>query len=377
MRQTLGYKKWILGILALMILASCQTVDFPEPANQGADEPVFKFEGTVNGEATAFAAGNNDYFMETSTVRDNSGVHTFIGHLKPSACESDCPNSLKFIVRDVDVSTSPNPVNVNAALQNGTLSFTNPNPQDSIGIAVKTWPSDQDEFEYSVIFEDEILKRNDAMSYNLGPVQEGLHITLQGKHKEGLVTFQLTQPVSLSGSENRLRAELKFVENKLTITLKTGSDKAVILWNFNDAEGSTLVLEENPKQRISAEVEFTNGERAEFKISFSDEFEIGSIKTVPKVELDYEVEKIPNKNIRQFRTIEVVYFDEAGRAFSSLNAPQASGSIFRINGSDEFQVDANGRKTRKIDFELDMMAADVNGNSIDVSGKGVFALAYP
>ncbi len=94
------YLFYSVFFLLILSVSSCKKEDpQPEPAASAA-QPVFTFNGTIDGAPIAIAAGGNEYYMSTTCAPDASGVLDFVGELKPKTCTGTCGNSLKISIKD-------------------------------------------------------------------------------------------------------------------------------------------------------------------------------------------------------------------------------------------------------------------------------------
>ena len=72
---------WIFFLLGIMSIVnfSCRKKEYPAPST---GNPVFYFDGTINGNPMNIKAGINDYYMYSSFVQDVNRVYNFQGDLK-------------------------------------------------------------------------------------------------------------------------------------------------------------------------------------------------------------------------------------------------------------------------------------------------------
>ena len=377
--------KWLgVFVIGTIFVQSCQTVDFPEPTNQGQAEPQFLFEGNVNGESINWIAGNENYFMETMTSKDNNGVYNFIGHLKEKGCSGTCPKSLKFIIKDAGPAVSTSNVNINEVLRNGALNLTSDEIQDSLAIKIKSKLPES--FEHVLILNDKQFEDLAAEGqYVVGPIKDDFEVILRGEHKRGIMNYQLTQPLVLGQDrQKRLRAQLKVNGRKIKILLNIlpANDRTKITWFIGEngeilADGNMLELETVPMGRVQAKVQFDNGQFASFIVIFKESFSASDIQNEAfEFQLDYEPVKVEHKNPKQLKTIEIQYFDAIGNLFSSLNAKQGQDQYFKIQEVEEFLTNAMDQKTRKISFEMNVLVKDDKLEELLIDGSGTFAVAY-
>lgn len=111
----------IIGLIIIaLLLAHCKKVEVPDPVE---GDPVFTVDGLVAGDSLSLVAGDNAYYMFTSTGPDTNGVYEFVGHLRPEGC-ADCGPALKVRFRDIAMNNAQD-VNVDAVLNVGDYAFYN------------------------------------------------------------------------------------------------------------------------------------------------------------------------------------------------------------------------------------------------------------
>ena len=377
-----------MWILLLFVLAGCQTVDFPEPSSPELSEPQFLFDGMVGGEPINWAAGESNYFMHTDYARDQNGVYNFTGHLKQDDCTDPCPNSLMLKIKDVGISTSPSVVNINEALKVGTLDYTNEHVEDSVRITFRANGLDRETFNYNFTIGDRTLDPHSASQVNaatttiaLTKLNEATHLAINGKHKENLFSFTLAQPLFSVNAERRKRLKIKVRINgqKLLIMLTATpeSQDQTISWS-NGSDRINLELDELPTRPLTAQVKYADGQSAFFSIHFSEDAKLNRLNLELPISFDFNTVEVKAANAKQFRTTEIIYFNQNGTAYSSLKTRQNDDSKFIIKTSEEFlQTNAAGDRTRKIRFEIKTLLGNENGQILEFEGSGTFALAYP
>ena len=90
------------SFLALLsLLLGCSKKEIPSLSN---GEPVFYFDGHIDGEPTTLQAGVNGLYMYSDYYRDDQNLMSLKSYLAPKNCDT-CEPYLSFEVKDVDVSS--------------------------------------------------------------------------------------------------------------------------------------------------------------------------------------------------------------------------------------------------------------------------------
>ena len=377
MKNILSIKCFLIWTGAVVLLiSSCQTVEFPEPKETGSSTPQFLFEGTAGGNTLNWAAGQSNYFMEATTEKDQNGVYIFRGHLKEEGCSGTCANSLMISVRDVGIATSTVPVNINDALKNGTVQLANTNTMDSVQVKITERPqngSSITNIEIGGLPQD----INDQGVYKV-PADRNANIKITAAHNEDMFSYQLSQPLFDSNKNLRLKIGLKTNNKVLKITLNPTPPSEVKTVEWQDgSDGKNFEIDELPKDRITATVIYKNGQEAKFVLTLNDKFSFEKFNEGITLGFNYESSLLPASNPKMLNTVLINYFDENGEKYTSLNANQVNSNIFRIEESENFKENQQGQKTKKVKFELNLNVINMAGEEINLNGSGIFALAYP
>ncbi|MBK8686146.1 MAG: hypothetical protein IPN26_14885 [Bacteroidetes bacterium] len=94
-------KRHYFFLALLSLLLGCSKKEIPSSSN---GEPVFYFDGQIDGESTKLQAGVNGLYMFSDYYRDDQNLMSLKSYLAPQNCDT-CEPYLSFELKDVDMSS--------------------------------------------------------------------------------------------------------------------------------------------------------------------------------------------------------------------------------------------------------------------------------
>lgn len=348
--------------------------DFPEPSE---GEPVFTVSADIGGNPLNLAAGLEDYYMFTSFERDEHEVYVFKGDLKQQSCPNICAEQLRIEIRDDDVSAEE--VKIDSSLIE-TLSFSSPSMPESTVYQVNFYTSDISSGEGIVSYDWNF--GDGASSKEANPVHEypdlgEYFVELKTMDANGCESSQ-RQVINLLEIEENcvVQIEGSFVQNnsiQLVATSNFETMNTLFLWNDDSLYFNTIFPTETGMYCVQVEDE-SNCVSSSCAGVMTD-----SIPLFCTTSFSYEMETIISEpaNPFQLSTITVIYTDEAGQEYRTNLGSQDEASL-EIHQLEEYDLNENGEKTKKLDFQLSCLLYHENGEVLALTnGIFTFGVAYP
>lgn len=365
----------VVIIVSFMLTTSCEKEPIPDDTET---TPVFTFDATIDGTTSvSLVAGQNDYYMRSHFNTDANGLKTYTGILTTINCVDFCANSLKITFIDYDFSI-PNPTlsdstfyvgNYNYATNSGAASrYTVDFTKVSLGPAVTgiTWDFGDG---------NSIVELNPSHTY----VRPGNYNFCMDANFSGGCTSNLCNTLHLGNIG-------KFCEANLVISPPTGTsfnfsangnqgiEPYTYLWDFGDGNTST---EEDLTYAYAAEGVYT--------ITLTVTDSEGTSETIRQnVRTENNTDcvarnihnVIPLANPNNFGNVIVEWTDANGNVYTSKNDNQALRSYFKVNSVEEYNLNENGEKTKKISIEFSCILYN-GADQIEMqNATAVIAVAY-
>ena len=104
----------------------------------------------------------------------------------------------------------------------------------------------------------------------------------------------------------------------------------------------------------------------------------GSAPSICSAKFSYEKIFEPGtSDTLQLNTVFIQYTDETGKVYRSDLNEQPNSSNFIINTVEDYELNENGDKTKKLDVSANCRLFDTNGSWIEFPFQGIIAVAYP
>lgn len=349
-------KRITFVIFLALAAGSCKREPYPEAI---VDEPIFKMSGTLNGSAFSLAAGQNDLYMDASSIQNEFGVYELTCNFEKVSCSS-CDPIFSFLINDSETSPQGAPCTPDV-LESGQIPLViNSNSSDFLELNFNL-PNLPMDYEISWNFGDGNTAGND---HNLDHIYQssgtyvvtvfledespsGNDVTIRQSIKVGSSMF-LSKPFDV---QNLPGDGWKFYYNESQIQPYLHVDG----WEINGNSYSGNMIEIDSDDVIVARLNFTNtilNETGFYEITFDGD-ENGQIP-----DLFFYNWEAQDLNIGK---IELVYTSNEGQRYSSMtplnNAPD---SFFEILEVLDYENGISGKAAKKVDvlFTLKMINVD-------------------
>lgn len=395
-------------VLSLGIFTSCQRDEISLPTDE-SNTPVFYFSGDLDGQNTNVVAGVDEKFMHTDHDLDQFEITTFIGHMGEESCNEICEGSFRFALRDYDTTDK---TDLSKGLPPASFSFRNNVEVDEGGDVYRvSFDShfNEDNPSFLWFFDDETISRSVADPIHIYKEEDKFRVpyfrSFVNNDSELELAWKARQlPFVPNGFDEgkKVNAHINFEDlgsNRVRLSLDIQGEgwEAIpsISWsitrdplNATDSEAlpSTtdsfveIVISEPTEVGVTLIFFDPNGA---FNNPFVDvgaiiDFDANGKLTYTTVDFDYEVEEITNGARLALATFDLQYMDESGKFYSSALGEQTNDAYFDIKSIEDYQKNASGQNTKKLEVETSCRLYADDGESILLTnGEGVIAVAVP
>ncbi|MEM6963413.1 MAG: hypothetical protein AAF573_01525 [Bacteroidota bacterium] len=374
--------------LIIIALSGCKKVDIEPPA---PNSPVFSVEAVLNNDTLNWGAGDDDFYMFTEFSIDSLDIYTLTGRLaKDTGCVSDCEEYLSFSLRSSYPTSSVNQFDIEQA-----LSATNPS-------YFQEAPSVMNGFRYTFFGTvEDTLGGSSASNFlweiagdtSIGPTifyddfsNQDIPVKMTAAVDGACaVVLDRTIPVGSSSATDSCLMEVDIITDSLSgnvflnISIPQSAGGTDFFWQNN--------LISSPDSFFLALA--AGGPTASFLLSGTDAFgcatdmnlcvsgspnQIASV-AIPKFSYTSEPLTITTFD-EQFSAVKIDYSD--GNQLYSTKFGNNDNSTFTILDMEEFEVNENGEKTKKLTVNYNATLFNATStDALQISGTGVIAVAYP
>lgn len=361
-------------VFVVVIVAACKKQPQPQTINE---TPVFNFNGKINGSSVSLFSGTNDYFMFSNFQTDANNIREFIGELKPRFCGSSCTNSLKIILKDYRLLNLA-PTVIDSSIRGKYYNYCTPNGTPNsysvtfipqfIGGTAQT---------YNWAFHDgSSVVTNPVKIYSEpGKYSVCLNINSTTACNSGLCNF-----LKIGQTGNNVESGFTVstpTGNVLSFTAQPvlGSPPYSYNWNFGDATNSTIA---NPTHTYAFPGVYQVGLTITDSKNNTATFQNNVNTTSPGTCMTrFNFVKSAITNTINLSNVIVEWVDANGIVYTSNNNLQPSTSGFKINSVEEYLVNENGQKTKKIKANFNCTLYNGTSSILVEDAEVVFAIAYP
>lgn len=374
----------IMGVFLILLANSCSK-ESSSPLGVYQDDFVFYFEGKINGKQVELSAGDNNYALQTDYHFNDSDSLVFMSGMLYDAASSDRKNALmiqfiadKAIAQESSFEIFENLNEGNTPLTEAT-NYKNHSSEYELSLNPDILSTN---YNYNWSFEN----GNSSSSTNPNIIVSSLEyprfwVTLGSDTQNGSCVGRTTHWLNI---DRDCDATFIIVPNhvlggyRATIYEKQGLVQSV-KWSLDGTEiASTMELDNLPvnvdgNHSLRAEISFYSGCK---KIVEKDYNVLANVPVI--CDLDFWCSKSPVRvyDPKQRGTVELVYFDEQGKKFSS-KYDNADGK-FRVHGLREFENNSQNQKTARFQFEGRAVLMAEDGSTISIENAfGSYALAHP
>lgn len=364
---------WILVISLIFVFASCKKVTEP---NSRTDSAEFYVKGKKNGVPFSISAGDNDYYMFTSSEKDDKDIYFHRGRLANANCQGVCGE--EFIFHFKGNTEKPQGDDV---LKEGEIDFTLAEPKLLYGVSFNsnnTFTSRAMKVDYTWDF------GNGEASAEVHPYQlfeadkdfynVSIHVKTSKKVESNLATKIYTNTgcktsfdLVKNGNSSRLVAK------------HTGGRVAQYLWEFED--GNTASVGEldydfrsiKGSERVCLTITDENGcvSQSCQNVIVNEAFAFVAAN------FEYEIEEvIPKNGFDQLNTFSIEYIDAKGEAFFTNDLFE--NQTIKIISIDKYPtLNSNGLPVKRVHFILNAELISALGNTVEFTElEGYMGIAY-
>ncbi|MFH1005094.1 MAG: PKD domain-containing protein [Bacteroidota bacterium] len=371
----------ILCLFALLLISSCKK-EYPPTSSNG--NPVFYFNGTINGNPVNIQAGINNYYMYSSFNQDSTGLYVFSGDLKQSNYTSN--NKIQFQINDFQTSAINAPIVIDSLLSDYYPIQVPPPDIKQIVYTVNftSIPNDSSALTYSWNFGDGTTSSSANPSHvysRPGIYHVFLLITYSGSC---VSSIDAEVKVGIPSADCRATIINSTDSNTNAISfsaLATGTPPFTYFWKFGDGTTATL-------QNITHIYSISGLRKVHLKVKDANNYIANTYKYVSTqnysgcmTNLDFEVNVdsiyIPNPSPPPpFHNVTITWTDNAGVVYDSNNSFQPNDSYFQIVSVEDYLKNQNNQPTKKLHVKFKCQVFN-GSNSLQIdNGDAVIAVSY-
>jgi hypothetical protein len=336
-------------IFLLYSIAGCKKESYPAEVVETGNSEFF-FSGKVDGEPMTLEAGKDGYYLYSAHDQDSTEVYNFTGAIKKKDCNA-CPNSLEIVLKDDQARPEGATVPADSAFRIGFRQFA--------GIYAEVYPVQFNSFynmtasSYEWDFGDGGTSTEANPSHNY--TKPGVYkvcVTIRGNNS-CMNSICNTYSISRSGQPFQTfvsaKAGADTSDKNLTQfnqNTRGGKLPYTYLWNFGDGQFSN---EANPAHSyeiggsypVILKVKDAAGDIVSANYNTSTQSDVSSCVA----NFSLNPTGLLNMNLAK---VLLSWIDSKGVKYSSDKKAQPGGAFFEILSSENFDMNENGEKTRKI-----------------------------
>lgn len=382
-------RKYSIIILLIIFLTDCKKIEVPDPIS---GDPVFTLEGLLQGDSIAIIAGDDDYFMFTSTSADQNGVFEFLGHLRPEDCEN-CGPALKIRFRDVAINNAQM-VDVNAAIHPGSYPFYNSTVSEEIQYIANFMAEHSNSADANpVSYEWDFGDGNFSLQANPQHIYENDDdkvVRLEIRDDQNCIS-KYEKTITFD-SNNLVNCGVDFtiepVQNGTFLQLQaagTGTAPFSYLWNTGAANASLfypLQVDSFPFAlnfcvTINDSIGCTSSRCKDVYLLNPIGNDIGYCSASFSAETMRDT--LSQFDPLQFSTVVIEYTDDRGELYRSDLGEQLPGThFFEVLSVEDFMDNSDELPTKKLNLHFSCLVYTPDGAMLELKEvQSVFAIAYP
>jgi hypothetical protein len=375
MMKIVRFNFWI-ALLGLLSFAGCKEDDNGESGTSYTDNYRFYVDALVDGLPLRINAGENDYAMYTSYQLQDS---LLLMHGLLAQDSQDIRNALQIFFRSAELGSQYRDFDPLGTLQNGKVAVA-----DGSGHTQVPQHFDFDFFPDTVLGNQAFYWSVQDSSYHADTCRViGLNADLENHLDVSLNSpdpancpINITKGIS---TLNTCKAEVRLGQfgNDLALVVepRIGSISAVRWFRGGQpiGNGTSFILPANLVGQIAeikAEIDFASG----CTEAITKEMLISPAAC--DVSINYRKKPHLSYNPHNLNTVEIVYYDQNGKRFTSLY-PNTEGD-FELMNTASYQDPNSGYHHQQFNFSGELLLRSRDGSTKSISKLfGSFAVAHP
>jgi len=375
-RKSLRVLYVMLGIS--LVMASCKKKHYPEPETDPVNQPVFYFQGDVNGAAVNLQAGINDYYMHSDYTIDGNNVCNFKGTLDQLTPVSS-QEKIEIIINDSRTLNSYNVSNADSSLSINNYLYKVGAPATFYQVRCIPYNMSGSSFQWD--FGDGIpvpvtTESSIRHSYRTANVY---NIQLTGN--SGSATSTVVRQIKPTGVGSCFTSIVSAVSNTMTPTqvVFTAQQFSALgtpthTWDFGDGYTGNGLSASHLYNPGIYQVTFTSVDGA--GDTSVDHCNIAVGMQGYTANFSWELNQSMISNPFAFQNVIIRWTDANGTVYTSDNAGQLSNAYFNVLSVEDYKVNENNAPTKKMKVRFKCQLFNGSSSILIDNAEAVIAVAY-
>lgn len=364
-------KCWLFFISSLIVLASCNKA--VEPQNS-TDNPDFYLKGYKNGQPISINAGDENYYMYTSTSKDNEDINYYTGRLAKNDCNT-CGEEFLFRFKGDKTSGAK-------LLKNKEIDVEVEDPKVKYGVQFntdKTYTSDARSVDFIWNLGDGSTSLEPEPYHLFNADKDYYEVELLVETSKG-VPSSLSSKVYTSTECKTWFDLIKTSHGMRLVARHSGGRPSQYLWEFEDGYSASVAELDYDFDEVYGQelIRLTITDENGCVSQSSQNLVVNENYAFTAANFEYDIEEVlPKNGFDQLNTLSLEYTDEFGEVYFSDNQNEDQ-SIKILNVESYGSKNEFGQTVMRFQFNLNCTLTSLKGNTISFTDlQGYVGVAIP
>lgn len=367
-------------MMCFILIVSCKKrKQLPETE---ITDPHFYVSCNMDGAPLYIAAGNEDYYMNSSWLySDTNSLYVYTGNL---AKETGTGYQVTFLINNYKATSAYDVMHADSALKIGEHLYNDKNEEGLIQTVrfkpVKAFPQSK---AYSWVVTDGVTSLEYSEYSAISPILNlGKTYSVSMRYNDGRGVCE-TSHQNVFKVGNKIQTTVKAIRDvnshiyryQLSYSTPDYPGNYRCLWQFED----NSISEEKEVVKIFEEgtsivkLLLTDIATGDSCISY---YQINATSLSDGCDPNFVAEFFPIQNTRLFSSVSVLVTDPNGRVYSSEQLIQPQQSKFEIVSVSDYRSNTNGEQTKRVKIKFNCLVKNGTETIHLTNGEAVIAVAY-